>query len=138
MDIVIEVKNVSQNFKPDLITLKILMNKVDYFYTEAFKPIFVEPHIRFLFTPATEFEFINQTDYILPAERVKLNIYYKWTIGDIRSLIVKDFKDQAVQIAYFAKTFLELSNHNDLFLPAQINIMASNQLYFVSEEVEID
>lgn len=133
LEIIIEVKNVSQNFKPDPITLKILMGKVEHLYTEAYKPLFVEPHVRFIFSPAEEFEFFLKTSFLLPTKQVSVNIYPKWAVGDQPCQMVNSFYNSAIEIAYFAKSMIEVSNHNNLLLPAQINVSSSSQTFAADE-----
>jgi hypothetical protein len=129
LDIIIELKNVSQVFKPEVISFQMLLNKVDYHYTEAFKPLTLDGRVRFLFWPAKVFEAFARTDYILPTEPVNVIIYPKWVKSGMQLPMIKDFSDQAAEIAYYVKVFLQNTNNNNLLLPANIAIGTGSKSY---------
>lgn len=130
MEIIILIENVCQNFKPDLVMLRMLMNKVSYLYGEAIKPLGFDLRVRFLFTPAIEFEFHSNTGFFLPVERVSVTFYPKWVNGRVEELpMIKDFLNQAGEIAYLTRTFLSNSNNNDLRLPAFITVDTGSTAY---------
>lgn len=129
MDIIIEVKNVCQNFKPEPISLAWLMNNVDYHYTEAFKPLTLDGHVRFLFSPAKVFEAFPQTGFVLPTVPADVMIYPKWVNRGMQLPLIKEFSNQAAEIAYYVKVFLNNTNNNDLLLPASIIIGTGSKSY---------
>lgn len=129
MDIIIELKNVCQNFKPEIISLGWLMNNVDYNYNEAFKPLTLDGRVRFLFSSAKVFEAFPRDYYLLPTEPVAVNIYPKWVNRGMPRPMIKEFSGQAGEIAYYVKIFLGNTNNNNLLLPANIAISTGSKVY---------
>lgn len=120
MDIIIEIKNVSQNFRPERTSLKFLMNETLRLYNEAIAPQNLDGQVRVLFTPAKEFEFIQSTNSVVPTAPVTVQIYLKFVKGGMQPAPIQDFSDQRYLIHYYTRVFLNNTNNNDLSLPADI------------------
>ena len=132
IDIIIEVKNVGQNFKPEQDSLKHLLADTHKFFEKAAHPVKLDGRVHAIFIPAKQFEYNPETKTLIPTERVEVVISYQYTKGGIQPPIISDFRDSALQIVKDITLFLNNTNNNDLFLPpALIIVNLSNPQYFV-------
>lgn len=120
MDIIIEVKNVSQNFQPEPISLGWLREQILKLYPKF------DGQVRAIFTSAKEFEYNFTTRKMVPTERVSVIIYPKYVNGGMQPSKVSDFSSEAGAIAYCVEVFLNNSNNGDLLLPGFITIGTGN------------
>jgi len=132
LDIVIEVKNVGQNFKPEQVSLKYLLTDVLKFFEQAVYPIKLDGKVRAIFIPAKKLEFNPETGTMIPAERVEVIIKYEYVKGGAQPPMISDFHDSAIEIVKDVMLFLDHTNNSDLFLPAiHIVVGLSSPQYFV-------
>ena len=124
MNIKIELKNAAPGFRPDVPSLKYLMDLV----VKQYPPILGK--VRFVFSFAKQMEFIYETCREIPAEPAEVSVSFEYVPehgGTVPQ--IKDFEDSAGEIAGAIHDFLHKSDQSTLNLPAFVMVHDGNKTY---------